>query len=104
MAFGGDEGQRGKARGGLEGKCATVPSAREGAMDMGSWGRFSQIPFRDGVAGAGGPFARGVGGTFRTIAVGKIRNRDAGGAQTNGPHTSVLVESLYECCDHLLGT
>lgn len=70
MAFGGDEGQRGKARGGLEGKCATVPSAREGAMDMGSWGRFSQIPWRDGVAGAGGPFARGVGGTFRAIAFG----------------------------------
>jgi len=44
MAFGGDEGHRGKVRGTLEGKCATVPSAREGAMDMGSWGRFSQIP------------------------------------------------------------
>ena len=71
VAFGGGERQRGKARGGgLQGKCATVPSAREGAMDMGSWGRFSQIPWRDGVAGAGGPFARGVGGTFRTIAFG----------------------------------
>ena len=68
--FGGDEGQRRKARGGLEGKCAIVPSAREGAIDMGSWGRFSQIPRRDGVAGAGGPFARAVGGTFHAIAFG----------------------------------
>ena len=68
MAFGRDEGQRGKVRGALEGKCATVPSAREGAMDMGSWGRFSQVPWRDGVAGAGGPFARGVGRTFCAIA------------------------------------
>ena len=70
VEFGGDEGQRGKARGGLESKCATFPSAREGAMYMGSWGRFSQIPWRDEVVGAGGPFAREVGGTFRAIAFG----------------------------------
>ena len=70
MAFGGDEGHRGKVRGGLEWKCATVPSAREGAMDLGSRGRFSLIPWRDGVAGSGGPFARGVGGTFRAIGFG----------------------------------
>ena len=70
MAFGGDEGHRGKVRGTLEGKCATVPSAREGAIDIGSRERFSQIPWRDGVAGAGGPFARGVGVTFRAIAFG----------------------------------
>ena len=70
MAFGGDEGHRGKVRGTLEGKCATVPSAREGAMDMGSWERFSQIHWRDGVAGADGPFAQGVRGTFRAIAFG----------------------------------
>ena len=70
MAFGGDEGQRGKARGRLESKCAIVPSTREWAMQMGSWERFSQIPWRDGVAGASGPFDRGVGGTFRAIAFG----------------------------------
>ena len=70
MAFGGDEGLRGNAIGGLERKCATVQSAREGAIDIGSRERFSQIPWRDGVAGAGGPFARGVGGTFHAIAFG----------------------------------
>ena len=70
MAFGGDEGLRGNARGGLERKCATVQSAREGAIDIGSRERFSQIPWRDGVAGASGSFARGVGGTFRAIAIG----------------------------------
>ena len=45
------------------------------ALEKGPWiwgagGRFSQIPRRDGVAGAGGPFARVVGGTFRAIAFG----------------------------------
>jgi len=35
------------------------------------------------------------------LAPGKIRNHGTGVALTNGPHTSVLVESLYECCDHL---
>ena len=36
------------------------------------------------------------------LAPSKIRNHGTGVALTNGPHTSVLVESLYECCDHFL--
>ena len=51
-----------------------------------------------------GHFAQLLSASAAELAPGKIRNHGTGVALTNGPHTSVLVESLYECCDHLLGT